>query len=366
MGKETGIEWCSHTFNSWIGCTKIAVGCARCYAEADMDTRRGRVKWGPHGTRSRTSDSYWKQPLRWNREAEATGERKRVFCASLADVFEEWDGPIVDSKGQVLYRWPDGSYTSNVFSPATPSERLATMDDLRRDLFRLIDATPWLDWLLLTKRPERIRELWPPRVLVHNADGQGHDDMTNYRENVWLGCSISIQADADRNLPELLKCRDLAPVLFVSAEPLLEDIDFRQSFKDGSHRNYLDGQFYDLPCTGVGGYPDFTAKTVEPSLSRIHWVIVGGESGPHARPCDLAWVRSLVQQCKTAGTPAFVKQLGARPVEGLCMRFTDGPRTHLAEQVGQWLKLADSKGGNWFEWPADLRVRQFPEVAAHA
>lgn len=88
MAENSNIEWTDHTFNPWIGCTKVSQGCKFCYAETLMDQRYGKAKWGPKGTRNRTSVSYWKQPLKWNREAAAEGMRKRVFCASLADVFE--------------------------------------------------------------------------------------------------------------------------------------------------------------------------------------------------------------------------------------------------------------------------------------
>lgn len=151
MGETTKIQWTDHTFNPWIGCARVAPGCVNCYAEADMDRRRGRVKWGPHGTRSRTSDDYWHEPAKWNKQAEASGIRQRVFCASLADVFEDWGiEPILDHRGEVIIG-PDGL-------------RRITMTDLRRDLFALIDQTPWLDWLLLTKRPENIIKMWPSRA----------------------------------------------------------------------------------------------------------------------------------------------------------------------------------------------------------
>jgi protein gp37 len=135
MAEVTKIQWTDHTFNPWIGCSKVHAGCAHCYAEADMDTRRGRAKWGPQGTRSRTSDANWKLPLKWDRAAKLSlqsweyavqtavseydqvepYERPRVFCASLADVFEAWDGPICDAKGNVWWYMDNAepSQTSN-------------------------------------------------------------------------------------------------------------------------------------------------------------------------------------------------------------------------------------------------------------
>jgi protein gp37 len=126
MAENSNIEWTHHTFNPWIGCTKVSDGCKNCYAENLMDKRYGRVKWGPQGTRVRTSEANWKKPLKWNREAEAKGERHRVFCASLADVFED--------------------------KPDQPE-----MEQWRLELLELIIKTPYLDWLLLTKRPENVR-----------------------------------------------------------------------------------------------------------------------------------------------------------------------------------------------------------------
>lgn len=174
MGRESKISWTHSTFNPWIGCTKVSAGCAHCYAEATMDTRWGRVKWGDNGTRSKTSEKYWRDPIRWNADAIAARERRRVFCASLADVFEDRDE---------LIPW-------------------------RSELMDLIIATPQLDWLLLTKRPENIDRMvggW-----------------TN-RHNVWLGTSVENQETANERIPKLMQCG--AAVLFLSCEPLLGPID---------------------------------------------------------------------------------------------------------------------------------------------
>ncbi len=149
-----------------------------------MDKRRGRVKWGPHGTRSRTSEDYWDLPKRWNRYAHRFNVRLRVFCASLADVFEDWQGDIVDARGQKLFR------------PSAGFDDSLTMDHLRRDLFALIDATPHLDWLILTKRPENIRRMWPEnRHTITANDNQRH----TFRPNCWLGTSI-MKIDGEFNL----------------------------------------------------------------------------------------------------------------------------------------------------------------------
>lgn len=219
MADNSKIEWCDHTFNPWIGCAKVAAGCEHCYAES-YARRYGKAVWGPSGTRVKTSYNYWRQPVKWNREAATVHasyigptRRQSVFCASLADVFEDWQGPIHDDSGAQLFH--DG--TERTHEPVT-------LDDLRSDLFALIDATPHLDWLLLTKRPENVPRMWPGRCTDKDLGGNGCT-MTAYRNNVWLLTSVSTQTDADRNIPHLLKCRDLVPVLGVSAEPLLGPVN---------------------------------------------------------------------------------------------------------------------------------------------
>lgn len=159
MAENSKIEWTHHTFNPWMGCTKVSPACKHCYAERDMDHRYGKVAWGPNGTRVLTSDANWTKPLKWNREAESSGVRARVFCASLADLFEDWQGPILNNKGERL--WIDTASATWLFASKEDSERselarqrgveAGTMNDVRQRLFALIDQTPNLDWLLLTK-----------------------------------------------------------------------------------------------------------------------------------------------------------------------------------------------------------------------
>jgi protein gp37 len=269
VGANSKIEWTHHTFNPWMGCTKVAAGCEHCYAEA-LTKRTGLVKWGPSGTREVTSERYWLQPLKWNREAEVAGERRRVFCASLADVFEDWTQPIAVGDGYL------------------------ELDDVRRELFALIDDTPQLDWLLLTKRPENIRRMMVEHCLQkvpgHVRQNEGDGYKIRRRENVWLGTSIAEQQDADRNIPELLKCRDLASVLFLSCEPLLGPVDLTPWLVCACKPT---GECCDLCLTGGP-----------------QWVIVGGESGPGARPMHPAWAWNLRNQCNAAEVPFFFKQWG--------------------------------------------------------
>jgi protein gp37 len=219
----SSIEWTDYTFNPWIGCAKITDGCRNCYAERE-NGRFGRAVWGVGGRRHITSDDYWKQPLRWNTEAAELGIRYRVFSASMADVFENHPDVV----------------------------------DARARLFALIRATPHLDWLLLTKRPENIARLLP------SDWGKGYP-------NVWLGTSVEDSRVRGR-IPHLLA--NPAPVHFLSCEPLIGDPQLR---------GWLNG---------------------------VDWVIAGGESGHSARPMHPWWLRDLRDSCVDAGVAFFFKQWG--------------------------------------------------------
>ena len=285
MGENSKIEWTHHTFNAWTGCEKVSAGCANCYAES-WAKRSGVVKWGPNGTRRKTSKSNWQQPMKWEREARATGERRRVFCASLADVFED---------REELIPW-------------------------RCELFDLIEDTPGLDWLLLTKRPENIARLMPPATIV--------------RHNVWLGTSVESMEVIERaghlaSVP--------AAVRFLSCEPLLGPLDLGCTCWLSD--NTIAGPYGLSYCRNC--------RKARLLNFAIHWVIVGGESGHHARAFDLRWARDIRDQCKATNVPCFVKQFGAMPFDSF---YTTDQRVYLN----------DKKGGDWNEWPEHLRVRQFP------
>lgn len=270
MGEHTSISWCDRTFNPWIGCTKVSVGdkgaCANCYAEVATPTRAMHIMWGPGEPRHRTSPATWALPLRWERGAEAFqaehGRRQRVFCASLADVFDNEVNPT----------W-------------------------RADLFRLIRATPSLDWLLLTKR------IGNAEAMIDRALADGH--LLTSREpfwpwpNVWLGSTVVTQEEAERDVPKLLATP--ARVRFLSCEPLLGLIDLRRIARDGAIR--LDA------LTGFHSAPSWSAP-LPPALPGIDWVIAGGESGPKARPMHPSWARALRDQCTAALVPFLFKQWG--------------------------------------------------------
>lgn len=253
MAETTKIEWCDATFNPWIGCQRVSPGCEHCYAEARDRRYTGGARWGPKGERHRTAAAYWKQPLAWNRAAQREGKRLRVFCASLADVFE----------GEEF------------------------LDSWREDLWTLIAQCPHLDWLLLTKRPERVIDMVPG----------GWVGGLGWPPNVWIGTTAEDQRRANERIPEL--CRIPAPVRFVSCEPLLGPVQFDMT-PSGAVLEADEGcgDCGDPGCDLCGGY------------YRLNWVITGGESGRHARPMHPDWARSLRDQCQAAGVPFFFKQWG--------------------------------------------------------
>jgi len=221
MAEQTKIEWVDHTFNPWIGCTRVSPACDNCYAAA-MSHRRKWARFEPRAPRRRTSAGNWQQPLRWNRKAAKAGRRAKVFGPSLADPFD----------AEVSPAW-------------------------REDYLRLIEATPHLDWILLTKRPLVARKFFAGRQVP---------------DNLWPGITAENQTMLDLRAPHLLAIE--AKVRVVSAEPLLGPLDLTQW------------------STGIG------------------WVIAGGESGPRARASHPDWFRALRVQCEGAGIPFFFKQWG--------------------------------------------------------
>jgi protein gp37 len=352
LGKDTLIQWTRHTFNPWRGCTKVSPGCTHCYAET-LSKRNPAIlgRWGPAGTRVVASESKWREPLAWDKAAKLAGERHRVFCASLADVFEDWDGPMVGPNGYSVYILPDGRWWPSMAGGRPSEGGLLTMGHVRERLFRLIRATPNLDWQLLTKRPENIARFWP---VGHEFAGPGATEWPS----VWLGTSVEDQAAADERIPHLLDIP--AAVRFLSMEPLLGDVYFESRVR-GYQCHLLSGEMWS------------PAHAYRP-IRGIDWVIVGGESGSKARPFDLAWARSIRDQCQKAGAAFFMKQMGARPFDS---RGADGfPAAHkvcgdppsaadlAAMAISMELMVVDLKGshgGDWDEWPVDLRVRQMPK-----
>lgn len=329
MAQDSKIEWTDHTFNPWIGCTKVSPGCKHCYAEADMDNRRKRVTWGINGTRSVTSYMYWRKVLAWNRDAEFSGERKRVFCASLADVFEYWEGQVVDSHGNGLW-WdtsqfeytgrPDkavisekytdveGTPTFNHHTEQKEDHEFLTLDIIRHFLFKLIEQTPHLDWLLLTKHPENIMKIVPEHW------------QSKFPDNVWIGTSVEDQTAANKRIPELLKVP--AAVRFLSCEPQLSEISFRWA-QWHDYKNRANGtpvMHEGEQCISYGQYD---------GIKGVNWVIQGGESGHNKRQFDLQWAYKMRDECKEAGIAYFFKQIDKKQAIPEDLMIREFPKTTI-------------------------------------
>ena len=276
MAKNSHIEWTHHTFNPWWGCIKVSPACDNCYAEL-WAKRMGHQLWGKHSPRRFFGEAHWREPIAWNQEAKTTGQRERVFCASMADVFE----------------------------------RRADLNAERLRLWKLIETTPHLDWLLLTKRPQNIERLVPWR--------------SDWPANVWLGTTVENQRLAEKRLPFLLEIP--AAVRFLSCEPLLGPLDLNDWF----HKDNF--------------YP-------------IDWIIAGGESGPGCRPMHPDWVRSLLNQCQSFGVPFHFKQWGqwvpAELVDGAIkvklMEFTNDRSIEMV-RLGKKLAGRTLEGTTWNEVP---------------
>lgn len=293
MAENSNIEWTDHTFNPWIGCQKVSPGCDHCYAET-WDARglqQRETRWGPHAARTRTSPANWRKPLAWDKAAAAAGKRTRVFCASLADVF--------DNHASILPEW-------------------------RAALWQLIAATPHLDWLLLTKRPQNIAKILP------GGWGAGWP-------NVWLGTTVENQTEADRRIPHLLAVP--ARVRFLSCEPLLGPVDLTEIAWD---RPDLRASVVLDPLNGIGGYKG--------PCPRIHWVICGGESGPGARPMHPDWARSLRDQCQAAGVAFHFKQWGEYAPR-MCAIGLDDPLEERLVRIGKKAAGRLLDGRTWDELP---------------
>lgn len=265
-----------------MGCTKVSPACDYCYAERDFDHRYGKVKWGAGNPRVRTSPANWKKPLQWDRAASAGFFRQCLVCGRRE--FRKWDKTLPPGGLSCCSNPGCVSLPETESTPARPRVFCASLADVfdnevdpawRSDLFALIDATPNLDWLLLTKRIGNVAKLtrgvsaWP---------------------NVWLGATVVTQEEVDRDVPKLLSTP--ACIRFLSIEPMLGPIVLPDC--TGDHGCKFDG---------IDGHSD-------KPLGGVDWIIVGGESGPNARPMHPQWVRDIRDQCAASGVPFHFKQWG--------------------------------------------------------
>jgi protein gp37 len=328
VGSDSKIQWTHHTFNPALGCAKVHTGCLNCYAENEQAVvmrKGGRVNWGEvwqGGDRVVVADSTWAKPLSWARAAAKAGERHRVFCASLSDVLEVPRLPDA---------WPSGWDEKQKAWATERVERIgAELASARERLWDIIRKTafpmggrswgePGLDWLLLTKRPGNWR-LVPEDV----------------RPLVWLGTSASDQETLDDACSKLVATAGFR-LTFLSLEPLVGPVDLSEWLPSS------DG-FYDT-LEGPVHRADW------PSCPFPGWIILGGESGPKARPCREEWVQTAAEQIDGAwGVRAFVKQMGS------AWAHSHGATT--TNDKGE--VVPDHKGGDPKNWPEDIRVRDFP------
>lgn len=283
MGKDSRIEWTHHTFNPWWGCVKVSAACDNCYAET-WAKRLGESVWGPKTERRFFGDAHWKEPIKWNKEALASKSRRRVFCASMADVFENREDLIPH----------------------------------RMRLLRLIEDTPQLDWLLLTKRIHLVRKQLPKGYV--------------FPKNVWLGATVENQASAGKRIKHLLEFTSPA-VRFLSCEPLLGPLDIREHLVRGENG------------------------------SRVDWVIAGGESGPGSRPMDPAWPADLQKQCSKARVAFHFKQWGHwAPLEQVTDLVTKRTPIQVVRRDGTEISLAAIGKGKSGRILSGKHWDQFPTV----
>jgi protein gp37 len=256
MSSNSGIQWTDHTFNPWWGCEKVAQGCKFCYAEGVAERFYGREIWGPsHKTeRKIASEKVWNDPMRWQKQAAREGRRFKVFCLSMGDCLEDHPQLV----------------------------------EPRKRLVGIIEATPNLDWQLLTKRPEN-----------HEMFRWGDD----WPANVWFGASAA--NDNEWAIIEQQLRYVPARIVFASLEPLIGRIK---------------------PYWGDGG------------RFRIDWIIVGGESGRSARVCRIDWIIEIVKWCSDLRVPCFVKQFGSHPqfADGKDMFFNDAKGGDETEWLPEW------------------------------
>jgi protein gp37 len=285
MAENSKIQWTDHTFNPWIGCAKVSPACKFCYAERFAE-RYGHARWGENGTRKRTSTANWNKPRQWNRLAEKNNTRYRVFCASLADVFED--------HAQILSEW-------------------------REDLFKLIKETPNLDWLLLTKRPENYKKFLP------SDWGYGY-------ENVWLGISVENQEYADQRIPILVNTN--AAIRFISAEPLLGTVNLSKVGCEVCANGRSIGE--------SGGFSPCPSCDNNHWNTLIDWMIIGGESGfkTKVRDLDLSIVKRTIDNA--GDVKIFFKQLGVLAASKFKLNDINGGDIDEYPPALEWLKRRES------------------------
>jgi protein gp37 len=343
MGK-TRIQWAGATWNpirsrnkvtgkvgTW--CQKISPGCAHCYAESHNHRNL------PHGSSGLPYSAQGGEQVEIFIDPKILAEplRRRkpetYFVCSMTDLFQAAHSfELIAAVWGVMAACPQHTFQVLTKRPERAREFLAWLQERVDSLLEVHKAnrrpgTHWLFCDIVGAAEDRLG-----RSIIPQEDGETIE-IPWPLPNVWLGCSAENQENADKRIPDLLDCA--AAVRFVSIEPLLGSVDLH---------GFLEEQGYE--SNGPQGWVG-TGRGLD-------WVIVGGESGHGARPCNIAWIRDIVKQCQEAGTACFVKQLGAKPYMPAAF--------HCRDEGSLPLKLKDKKGGDPSEWPEDLRVREMPEV----
>lgn len=352
----TSIEWTDKTWNPSRGCSRVSPGCENCYAErqAARFSSAGQPFEGLVSVRSRVSGLRYTEP-------KAAGDWTSPRWAGKARFVREMlELPLRWRKAQRVFV----DSMSDLFHVDITNEQIAAV-------FGVMAACPQHTFQVLTKRPERMLEWFnwtandwdnsaaaPPIPVSCGIEAANHCADVDYLglsdewplPNVWIGVSVEDQQRANERIPHLLDTP--AAVRFISAEPLLAPIDLRRVRQDDVYS--IDALTGDVrEGTGANGTGFRTDRNC---LSKLDWVIVGGESGPGARPCEVEWIRSVVKQCADADVRCFVKQLGARPLTFDAVSRADGS----TELQPVYLRMRDKKGGEIRAFPEDLRVREFP------
>lgn len=354
MAGNSKIEWCDATWNPVRGCTRVSEGCKNCYAEVMAARFNAPGQWGHGfaeivGTGARRDhrwtgrveliESQLTLPLRWRKP-------RRIFVNSTSDLFHEaLPDAAIDRVFAVMALCPQHTFQVLTKRPERMRAYLSD-EDLNNRLSAALGCMLDGDWIWtegkrFRDRIERLIDVFIGQGTDNLGDIVYHDDPMPL-PNVWLGTSVEDQATADERIPHLLATP--AAIRFVSAEPLLGRLDPSNiRLPNGDVLNALTGEIHDAN----------TGCIVQESAA-LDQIIVGGESGPNARPFDLAWARSILAQCKAAEVPCFVKQLGTKPIGN----WGD----QMRHAVNFELHIHDKKGGDWSEWPTDLRVREFPNA----
>jgi len=256
VGENTKVEYVRHSFSPWWGCARKSPGCVNCFAD-DRARRWGHDLWHLHGPRRIVSETQWRAPRRWNEQARHSGQRDRVLCGTMCDVFEDHPG----------------------------------VAEARRRLFGLVEETPWLIWLFFTKRPENVNAMVPWG--------------SRWPANAWLVPSVENQQYAEERIPLLLATA--SPVKCLSCEPLLGPLDLSEWI--APERAVIDPDLDAPDGAQVGGMERHGDCWIRVQ-TLIDWVIIGGESGARARPMHPAWASDLRYQCRQGDVAAWFKQWG--------------------------------------------------------